>query len=452
MSDIIISPAFIPFLKDHYRYKIAQGGRGGGKSENIGRCLLVIGAQRKVRIACVRQIQRSIKESVHTLLSDIIANCELTDYQITERNILNVRTRSEFLFAGLQDHTANSLKSMANIDIAWIEEGQSITEKSLNIFTPTIRKANSEIWISYNRYLYNDAVHTIFNNNLQGSGLEKSFKSYVWTEWQSESAIAIKINYDGNPWFSEENRAEMELDKANNPDLYNHKWLGHPVSMGDNCFIGLQSVLEAQGRAVKDWEHITIGCDPARYGDDESVIFVRDGFKVLPPITFRGVNTSRLAAEIIRICREYYSQEYKDPILIMVDDTGLGAGVTDQLDTAQAAERVKPNPAFNISVIPLVNNAEAGDPDYKDLGTELWGNLKKALDTISLPIDQELVEQLTSRRYHIEPDGRIKLERKDDMKKRGVHSPDRADALALCLYVPQSYDFSDTKIERKTKG
>jgi hypothetical protein len=202
---------------------------------------------------------------------------------------------------------------------------------------------------------------------------------------------------------------------------------------------------------VQDWKHITIGCDPARYGDDESVVFVREGFRVLQPLTFRGVNTSRLSAEIIRICREYYSQEYTDPILIMVDDTGIGGGVTDQLEAAQEAERVKPNPAFNISVIPLVNNGEAGDPDYKDLGTELWGNLKNALDTISLPVDQELVEQLTSRRYHIEPDGRIKLERKDDMKKRGIHSPDRADALALCLYVPQTYDFSGLKIERKQR-
>ncbi len=451
MSDILISPAFEPFLKDHYRYKIAFGGRGGGKSENIARCLLVMAMRSRLRIACVREIQKSIRQSVHTLFSDLIRKYELIDYQITEREIRNVKTGSEFLFSGLQDHTADSLKSMANIDIAWIEEGQSITEKSLNIFTPTIRKSGSEIWISYNRYLYNDAVHGIFNSYLQGSGLEKTFKTYVWTEWRAENAIAIKVNYDANPWFTDENRTELESDKLNNPELYNYKWLGHPLSMGDNCLIPLKSVLESINREVKEWEHISIGCDPARYGDDESVIFVRNGFRVLPAITFRGVNTSRLATEIIRICRDYYTQGYTKTIEIKVDDTGLGAGVTDQLETAQNNEKIKPNPAFNLSVLPLVNNAEAGDPDYKDLGTELWGNVKKALETVSLPDDQELIEQLTNRRYHIEPDGRIKLERKEDMKKRGIHSPDRADALALCLYNPQNYDFSDTKIERKTK-
>jgi phage terminase large subunit len=136
----------------------------------------------------------------------------------------------------------------------------------------------------------------------------------------------------------------------------------------------------------------------------------------------------------------------------MVDDTGLGAGVTDQLEQAQNEEKVNPYPAFNIDVIPLVNNGEAWEPEYKDLGTELWGNLKDALPTICLPNDQELIEQLTNRKYNIEPDGRIKLERKADMKKRGVHSPDRADALALCMYNRQTFDFGDAKIERKTRS
>jgi hypothetical protein len=389
---------------------------------------------------------------VHTLFSDLIRKYELADFQITEREIRNIKTGSEFLFSGLQDHTADSLKSMANIDIAWIEEGQSITEKSLNIFTPTIRKTGSEIWISYNRYLYNDAVHTIFNSYLSGEGNKREYKEYSWVEWTGNNAIGIKVNYDANPWFTEENRIELESDKSNNPELYNYKWLGHPLSMGDNCFIPLKLVLEAQKRTVGHWQHVSIGCDPARYGDDESVIFVRDGFTVLPAITFRGVNTSRLAAEIIRICREYHAKGYTKRIMVMVDDTGLGAGVTDQLETAQNSEKVKPNPEFNLEVIPLVNNGEASDPDYKDLGAELWGNVKKAIETIALPDDQELIEQLTNRRYIIEPDGRIKLERKDDMKKRGIHSPDRADALALCLYAPQSYDFSDLPIERRAKG
>jgi phage terminase large subunit len=453
---IQISPPFELFAKRHARYKFAHGGRGGSKSHSAARILLGIGMQYTKRVLCAREVQKSIKESIHTLLSDIIKKYELTEYEITDKDIYNKRNGTSFIFTGLKEHTVNSIKSMEGIDIVLLEEAQTVSAKSLDILTPTIRVKGSEIWALYNRYSFSDPIHQLFKQNCTGDGIVKSHQwgetELKWTEWESDNAIGLYVNYDANPWFTEENRAEMELDKSNNVELYNHKWLGHPISMADNCLIPLQAVLVAQGRTVKEWEHITIGCDPARYGDDESVVFVREGFRVLPALTFRGINTSRLSAEIIKICRDYYAKGYHKTIRIMVDDTGLGAGVTDQLETAQNEEKVKPDPAFSIEVIPLVNNAEAGEPEYKDLGAQLWGELKKALETISLPEDQELIEQLTSRKYHIEPDGRIKLERKDDMKKRGLHSPDRADALALCMYSGQTFDFGDAKIVRHERS
>lgn len=449
MININLVPAFTPFYNIHKRFKFAHGGRGSAKSTSIADTLLLIGRQTKKRILCAREIQKSIKDSVHTLLRDRIAEHGFIDYLVLDTTIRNRNTGTEILFTGLREHNINTIKSYEGIDICWTEESQAVVETSMNILTPTIRKKGSELWFTYNRLNLLDPVHRLFMRELKNAE-KKIFipnftnKKYFWYEYVGEDAIGLHINYDGNPYFPEELYKEMLKDKEDNPSLHRHKWLGEPQSQGDNTLISREKALQAVNRKVENWDYVSFGVDPARYGDDESVIEVREGFKILPVNKFNGINTTELTGRVLKLAREYYAKGYKKPIKIKVDDTGIGAGVTDQLEEAAKNENVKNEETkqFNIIVIPMINNGVPNDYKYVDIGTEMWGVMGEALKTMSLPDDMILLEQMATRQYKIKPDGRIKLETKDEMKKRSLTSPDRADALALCLYEPNTVSFT----------
>ena len=124
---------FEPLLREKWRYKFYYGGRGGGKSYAFADSILMIGRQRKVFVACLREIQDSIKDSVYKLLSDRISHYGLNDYRIYEDRIDNIVTGTRIIFKGLRDQDPQKIKSLEGVDIAWIEEAQTITKKSWDI-------------------------------------------------------------------------------------------------------------------------------------------------------------------------------------------------------------------------------------------------------------------------------------------------------------------------------
>lgn len=193
-----------------------------------------------------------------------------------------------------------------------------------------------------------------------------------------------------------------------------------------DTFIRLDEVEAAINRDVAPDGEVYIGVDPARFGDDESVICYRHGWHVYPLRRFAGIDTSRLTGEVVRLVRGI-RDGYDGRVVVRVDDTGIGAGVTDQLRLVASDNRIE--------VVPVNFGGEANS-EYADYGSLMWGQIKDALDNLDLPRDDELIVQLTTRKYTVRPDGKIKLERKEDMKKRGVTSPDRADALALSIAQP----------------
>jgi hypothetical protein len=157
-----------------------------------------------------------------------------------------------------------------------------------------------------------------------------------------------------------------------------------------------------------------IGVDPARYGDDSSVIYYRHGLHVYDPVQFHGINTSRLSGEVARVVKDIRGMDpAAGTITVNVDDTGVGGGVTDQLEDLEYE--------LDIEVMPQ-NFGGSGDEDYDDQGAAMWGNMKDLLAELDIPDSADLVSQLTTRKYQVRPNGRIKLERKEDMKKRGLPS------------------------------
>jgi len=210
-------------------------------------------------------------------------------------------------------------------------------------------------------------------------------------------------------------------------DVYRVRVAGQFPQGTPDALISLADTEPAVKRIVEEGGKITIGVDPARYGDDSTEICVKEGLSIQFS-SFHGINTTRCAGEVIRIVKEIRKTGYEKKIEVRVDATGIGAGVVDQLEPRQEE--------FNIEVIPVNFGDTATDKDYYLYNSQMWGEAKEALKTMSIPDDPEFISQLTTRKYTVRPDGRIQIERKIDMKKRGLKSPDKADAFCLAICQP----------------
>jgi phage terminase large subunit len=192
------------------RYKGAHGGRGSGKSHFfaellVARCVNRLGT----RVACVREVQRSLKNSVKLLVEDKIASLGAKGFEILDAEI-RTPGGGVIIFQGMQNHTADSIKSLEGFDIAWVEEAQSLSQRSLDLLRPTIRKPGSELWFSWNPNKPSDPVDVL----LRG-------------ESPPADAVVVEVNWSDNPRLPPELRADLEDDRRRDPDKFAHIWGGH---------------------------------------------------------------------------------------------------------------------------------------------------------------------------------------------------------------------------------
>lgn len=216
--ELNIPEKMLPFWTEQCRHKVAHGGRGGAKSHSIARMLLAKGRVKPIRWLCTREVQKSIKDSVHKLLADRIDEMGLGGFYDVQRDTIKGRNGTEFLFAGLKEHTIDSIKSFEGCDGVWIEEAHSVSQRSAQVLVPTIRKPGSELWWSYNPDQEDDYVHNRFVIN------------------KDPQSIVVEINWRDNPWFPAELEYERQQLKAINEDLYNHVWEGKCRSIGGLLF------------------------------------------------------------------------------------------------------------------------------------------------------------------------------------------------------------------------
>lgn len=218
------------FKPEKSRYRVYYGGRGGAKSWNFARALLIKAAQKPMRILCAREFQTSIKDSVHKLLSDQIYALGMESiYEITQTSIRSING-SEFIFVGIKNNT-NNVKSIEGIDICWVEEAQSVSANSWNVLIPTIRKQDSEIWISFNPELPTD----------------ETWKRFV--ENPAPESVLVKVNWSDNPWFPETLNNERLMLKGRDIAAYNNVWEGIPRSTIDGAIFARElEMAELEGR------------------------------------------------------------------------------------------------------------------------------------------------------------------------------------------------------------
>jgi phage terminase large subunit len=214
MTDITFEYEIPPKLKPLYdskdRYICVDGGRGSGKSWSVAYVLLDRGMEKCCRILCTREIQNTIRDSVHKLLSDIIHKHNLEKFYDIKNDAIVGKNGTEFIFKGLL-RNINDIKSTEGIDYCWVEEAQSVSRASLEVLIPTVRNEGSQIIFTYNPTNDNDPVHA----------------DYKLT--QRDNCLGITINYDENPFFPEVLKDEMEYDRAHDTDKYLHIWKGETV-------------------------------------------------------------------------------------------------------------------------------------------------------------------------------------------------------------------------------
>lgn len=235
------------------RYKGAHGGRGSGKSHFfagllVERCAL----EKGIRAACVREVQKSLKNSVKLLVEDKIREYGLTGFEILDSEI---RTPGGgiIVFQGMQNHTADSIKSLEGFDICWVEEAQALSKTSLKLLRPTFRKKGSEMWFGWNPDQPTDPVDAL----LRG-------------EHPPSNSVVVQANYADNPWLPDELRADLEDDLARDPDEFDHVWGGGYAK-------------NSQARVFRNWkvaEFTTPGDAIHRFGADW-------GFAVDPSVLIR---------------------------------------------------------------------------------------------------------------------------------------------------------------------
>lgn len=402
-----IPEIFAPLMTQKFRYKLYYGGRAGGKSYAFADSLLFLGRMNKLLIACMREVQDSIKDSVHKLLKDRIQYYDLTEYKVTETKIINQLTGTTFIFKGLREQDSQNIKSLEGVDIVWLEEAQKISKKSWDILNPTIRKPGSEIWISMNREEENDPVWTAVALH------------------PDERTLVVKVNYTDNPFCPEEMHYLAQKCRQENPLDYEHIWLGAPVAAGDNKLISPVLVRQAfENKMISSSSPLIIGLDVARFGDDRSVFCFRRGRVCTGFYSFSKLDNVEVANRAT-----FFIKENK-PARLFIDAGGVGGGVVDILNDR----------GFKRIVRPVMFGAKALLEDrYHNRRAEMWDELRKWLageQEVQLPSDERLCAELCGIVKKYDSRGRLQLEEKDELKKRLGHSPDKADALALTFAEP----------------
>ena len=202
---------FAPLLTapKNARYLGAHGGRGSGKSHFFAELAIFRSLVSKTDIVCIRENQKSLAQSCKKLLEIKIESLNAGAYF----EVLDAKIRSksggQIIFEGMQNHTVESIKSLEGFSVAWVEEAQSLSQKSLDLLRPTIRLDDSQLWFSWNPRLSTDPIDVL----LRG-------------EYPPPDAYVVQANYRDNPWFPSVLKAEMEYDRSRDPDKYCHVWLG----------------------------------------------------------------------------------------------------------------------------------------------------------------------------------------------------------------------------------
>ncbi|MFM7468512.1 MAG: PBSX family phage terminase large subunit [Vampirovibrionales bacterium] len=307
--DIPVARVFQPLLKPS-RYKGIHGGRGSGKSTFdaqaiVTQCMFRPG----LRVVCVRETQNSLKESVYQLIIDQINKLGVASAFTVQSSRIITPGNGLVIFQGMQDHTSESIKSLEGFDIAWCEEAQTMSSRSLEILRPTIRKDGSELWFTWNPRNASDPVDQLLR-----------------CEHPPKDAVVIKANYMDNPWMPDVLNEERLYDQKFRPDRYGHIWLGEYEPTAVGAIWSRQVLHENRRHEVPRMARILVAVDPSvtvgERSDENGIVVVGKGEDgrgyVLDDMSMRG-SPSQWAQRAVSAFDSYEA----DAIVAEVNQGGL---------------------------------------------------------------------------------------------------------------------------------
>ncbi len=422
-------PLFTPPPGD-LRIRGSYGGRGSAKTRSFAtaiamQALVLAGQGHRGIIVVSRQFANSISDSAKAEIETAIRAHPWMEprFDIGESYLRTSDGRIEFVFPGLA-RNIGSIKSKADVLLTWIDEAEDVPAASFEILRPTIfRTPVSELWLSWNP---KDPLSAVNQDVRVGQA-------------DDPRCMLVEMNWRDNPWFPTGLNEERLLDKRNKPERYAHIWEGAFDDSGASIMIPTTLVLKAQACEVEPVPGAPIvwGLDVGRQGDD-SAIAKRQANRLIEPVkAFHRPDTMQVVARVLAELAQTHPKAM--PAKIVIDANGMGWGVFDRLQQIKREREVLVDgqdvpPLDDIALIGLnVSNAPTLNQVVKDFRSELYYQAKQWLESglASMPEDPELMRELCAFRYEEDRNGIIQVESKKDAKKRGVASPNRADAFLL---------------------
>lgn len=441
-----LNPALRPFWTTRARNKVLYGGRTSSKSWDAAGFAIFLADNYRLRFLCTRQIQNKIEESVYALLKIQIERFGLRHrFRVLENKIINRFTGSEFIFYGLWRHIGE-IKSLESVDVLWNEEAHAMTPAQWEVLEPTIRKEGSECWFIFNPGLVTD---------------------FVWRNFVVDpppDTLVRKINYDENPFLSDTIKKVIAAAKARDEDAFEHVYLGVPRTDDDAAVIKL-SWIEAAIDAhkvlgIESLGRKRVGFDVADSGADKCANVYAHGSVVLWADEWAARED-----ELMTSCERTYSEAILRGAEITYDSIGVGASCGSKFAeiNTQRRERIRYH-KFNAgdSVVdpdreyqPEVSNKDF----FANLKAQAWWsvadrfrntyNAVKAAEegdgrlaftddqlisiSSACPHLEKLKFELSTPKRDFDNNGRVKVESKKDLVKRGVASPNIADAFIMAF-------------------
>jgi len=431
---------------DVVRYKGAWGGRASGKShEMAGMCVEHMVMDHDCSVVCIREVQKSLALSAKKLIESKIREFGVSHlFEVLQTEIRRIGGTGICIFVGMQDHTADSVKSLEDFRIAWVEEAQNLSKRSLDLLIPTIRSEGSMLLFSWNPCRKADPIERLLR------GAKKR-----------TDAIVVRATYLDNPWLPGPMVREAAESMENDPDGYTHTWLGGYESVGSKVVIPLMWVKSAIGLAddlgieVTGKVYSSLDVAGAEEGGDENAQAIRQGISLLDAESWNGLDTA------ITTNRAANNAKIAGADEVYYDSVGVGEGVTGEW----ASMGRRGEQPVGMTFHPWSGSASVLDPNkrtdpdnpkspmnkdqYHNLKAQAWFSLRRRFENahkarkgephdpemlISLPrnlknIDQ-IEEELTQPHHGTSGTGKTMV----DKQPNGSRSPNLADAINMAFY------------------
>lgn len=388
-----------------YRYFIIKGGRGGGKSQSVGRFFLYLCEKYRLRAVCGRETQNSISESVYSLLADLIREFQL-NFEIAASKISSRATESNINFRGFREQGAFNIQGMEGVDVLWIDESQALTKQTLDVLIPTIRKENAKVIFTMNPHVHNDPVIVMLAHR--------------------SDCLVLDINYNENPFCPAALKNEaMECKKLSEKD-YNHIWLGFPLDQSEDALFAVSDfeIGKRNAHLLSPGYGIRVaGFDIARYGDDKCACVILQQMGALHweeifSDEWEHKDLNYTTGRILMVTNEYNVD------LAAIDEDGLGSGPFDTLTRGRNLEHFVGfrNPAISYQDNKAFgNNRTVNAYKFKDALMNGHRHIKS----------QKIIDEMLTIKYTFDHNQRRILVSKDKMRKDGFKSPNLADAVIM---------------------